>query len=162
MLLGITFLSERAFLVRDNTYINTRVELNGNEIDGSIGMDIFRVNGAVVQGKNYGGLGRERTYNSISAPSFNGEPSKLIDLTKYSPGDAVKIIIQTNVFLDPGLFVHHSAIRIFDQNNNFIETPLAVPDLPIYWPQRGTFHLDITDLVERFYKKYIPLKEAVN
>jgi hypothetical protein len=158
MILGIDIFSEHSFIVNAGNYFSFELIINNLPISGSIGEDIYEINGMLVKHKRLSGLGRKKRYTPkillSGMGAIEGEPSELIDLSHYSPGDTVKLKVKNNIFLDQGNLTYYLGIRLFDNSVNVMDFPLRRPDIPISWFGRGQFYIDISRPIHEFYIKF--------
>ncbi|QSQ09219.1 hypothetical protein H0A61_01578 [Koleobacter methoxysyntrophicus] len=162
MILGIDIFSENSFIVNAGNYFTAELIINNLPVPGSIGEDIYQINGMLVKHKRLSGLGRKKRYNPKMLLSgmgaIEGEPSELINLNLYSPGDTVKLKVKNDIFLDQGNLTYYLGIRLFNNKGNTMDFPLRRPDIPISWFGRGQFYIDITEPMRDFYTKYETIK----
>jgi hypothetical protein len=57
------------------------------------------------------------------------------------------LIVETNIWLDPGVMAQEVSIKISSDKKTF-DIPLNSPRIKMDWASRGTFAIDIGDFIK--------------
>jgi hypothetical protein len=77
------------------------------------------------------------------------EAGKLLAATENSiasRGQEVSFRIDTNIFLDPGLFAASLRLDILRESQPVQSIPLSLPSVRIDWPERGIFVVTVLSI----------------
>ena len=89
-------------------------------------------------------MGRKSIYEPsfLLGRIFEADPSSPIDFLFIDPKDDIKLIIENNIWLDPGVMLQEVMLKVFSDKKT-LEIPLSRPDIKIDWSGRGNFAIDI-------------------
>ncbi|AYO31181.1 MAG: hypothetical protein PWR06_878 [Thermoanaerobacteraceae bacterium] len=147
MLVEIELFTQMAVSINYGDELSMKVNYNGKILEEGISRDSFEFSGTVLGGKRLAAIGRERryTYGDLTG-IFEADPGKGVNLLFIDPEDDIKLIIETNIWLDPGRMVQDLSLKVFSENR-MRDIPLNRPDVKIDWPGRGKFIVDIGDFI---------------
>jgi len=148
MQVGIELFVQRAVYIVDNNFVRLKVLNNGKVIEESCSEDDFDFFGTIIPGKRLASVGRKTKYdpNYLMGRIFEANPSLPINFLFIDPEDDIKLIIETNIWLDPGIMVQDVMLKINSEKKS-LEIPLNRPDVKLDWSSRGTFAVDIGDFI---------------
>ncbi|MFO7152493.1 MAG: hypothetical protein DIU66_004520 [Bacillota bacterium] len=148
---GVELFANRAIFVSDYHEVSLGILLNGSLLDDSLSKDAFNFNGVILGGKRIAGTGREIVYSYRDLVEiFESKPSRPFSLLYLDPSDEIKLAIDTNLFLDPGLMAQDLTMKIY-LGNKTQEIPLNRYDVKIEWPKRGFFLVDLSEFLKAMY-----------
>ncbi|HHY41343.1 MAG TPA: hypothetical protein GX514_00595 [Thermoanaerobacterales bacterium] len=149
MKVGIELYVQRAVYIMDNNFLRLKVLNNSKLIEESCSEDIFEIFGTILPGKRLAAVGRKSKYDSnyLMGRIFEAHPSSPINFLFIDPEDDIKLVMETNIWLDPGILVQDVMLR-FNSDKRSLEIPLNRPDVKIDWRSRGTFAIDIGDFIK--------------
>lgn len=144
MQVGIELYAQRAVYIMDNHFMRLRVTNNGKLIEDSCSEDVFRFFGSIIPGRRLAGVGRKSIYEPsfLLGRIFEADPSSPIYFLFIDPKDDIKLIIENNIWLDPGVMLQEVMLKVFSDKKT-LEIPLSRPDIKIDWSGRGNFAIDI-------------------
>jgi len=156
MQVGIELYVQRAIYIMDNHFIRLKVTNNNKLIGESCSEDIFEFFGTIIPGKRLAAMGRKSKYEPsfLYGRIFEANPSLPINFLFVDPEDDIKLIIETNIWLDPGVMLQEVMLKVFSEKKA-LEIPLNRPDIKIDWSGRGTFTIDIGDFIRELYAERI-------
>lgn len=148
MQVGIELFMQRALYIMDHNFIRLKVLNNYKLMEESCSEDVFKFFGTILPGKRLAAIGRNSEYEAsyLMGRIFEAEPSVPINFLFIDPEDDIKLVIETNIWLDPGIMLQDLMLKIYSDKKN-LEIPLSRPDIKIDWPSRGTFAIDIGDFI---------------
>lgn len=148
MQVGIEVYAQRAVYIMDNNFVRLKVINNGYVMEKSYSEDVFRFFGTIIPGRRLAGAGRKSEYEPsyLLGRIFEASPSLPISFLFIDPEDDIKLVIETNIWLDPGVMLQDAMLKIYSEKKS-LEIPLNRPDIKIDWPSRGTFAIDIGDFI---------------
>lgn len=148
MQVGIELYVQRAVYIIDNNYVRLKVLNNGKLMEESCSEDVFKFFGTIIPGKRLAGVGRNSKYEPsyLLGSIFEANPSSHIYFLFIDPEDDIKLVIETNIWLDPGIMLQDVMLKIASDKKN-LEIPLNRPDIKMDWQSRGTFAIDIGDFI---------------
>ncbi|WP_422447212.1 hypothetical protein [Thermoanaerobacterium sp. DL9XJH110] len=151
MQLGLELYALKAVNIMDDHKILMKIEVNGRVMEESIGEDSYEFFGMITGGKRLSAIGRKKRYTYGDLVGiFEAEPATCINFMFLDAEDEINLVIETNVWLDPGLFVQDVMLKIYSENRT-LEIPLSRPDIRMAWPKRGLFVIDIGTFVRVLY-----------
>ncbi|NLZ54202.1 MAG: hypothetical protein GX892_13860 [Thermoanaerobacteraceae bacterium] len=148
MQVGIEVYAQRAVYIMDNNFVRLKVINNGKLMEESCSEDVFKFFGTIIPGKRLAGVGRNSKYEPsyLLGSIFEANPSSHINFLFIDPEDDIKLVIETNIWLDPGIMLQDVMLKIASDKKN-LEIPLNRPDIKMDWQSRGTFAIDIGDFI---------------
>lgn len=148
MQVGIELFTQRAVCINHGYELSMKAVYNGEILEESKSRDTFEFSGTILGGKRLAALGRERcyTYRDLTG-IFEAEPACNLNILLIDPDDDIRLIIENNIWLDPGSMVQDLSLKIFS-GNRVREIPLNRPDVKIDWPGRGKFIVDIGEFIK--------------
>ena len=154
MQVGIELYMQKALSIMDTHVINLKVSSNGKNLEESYSKDVFEFMGMILGGKRLAAVGREKhyDYNDLSGRIFESEKATPVNFLFIDPEDDIELIIETNIWLDPGIMVQDVWLKIYSDKKT-LDIPLNRPDVKINWQGRGVFAVDIGDSIRELYGK---------
>ncbi|MDN5331370.1 MAG: hypothetical protein PWP45_595 [Tepidanaerobacteraceae bacterium] len=148
---GIELFTNRAIFVSDYHEISLAISVNDRLIEESLSKDKFNFHGLILGGKRLAGTGRKIVYSHQDIMEiFEARPAQPFTLLYLDPSDEIRLEIDTNLFLDPGIMVQDLTMKI-SLGNRSLEIPLNRYDVRINWPKRGFFVVDLSEYVKTMY-----------
>jgi hypothetical protein len=149
--LGIELFASRAIYIADYHQISLALTVNGKLIEESLSLDSFNFFGVILGGKRVAATGRKILYSYKDLVEiFEAKPARPFRLLYLDPEDEIKLAIDTNLYLDPGLMAQDLIMRLLTENKS-LEIPLNRPDVKMDWPRRGFFVVDLSEYVKAMY-----------
>ncbi|AEE91800.1 conserved protein of unknown function [Tepidanaerobacter acetatoxydans Re1] len=158
MQVAIELYLQRGLSVTDNSFVNLKVMYNGKIIEESCSEDVYEFFGMILGGKRLAALGRKRHYDSnyLMGRIFEADPALPMNFLFIDPEDDIKLIIETNIWLDPGIMVQDVLLKIFSDKKE-LNIPLNRPDVKTDWSGRGTFTIDIGEFIKELNAERVKL-----
>lgn len=142
----------------DNHYVRLKIKSNEKILEESCSEDVFGFFGAIIEGKRFAAIGRKRKYdhNHLMGRIFDADPAAPINFLFIDPEDDIKLILETNIWLDPGIMVQDVTLKIRSDKQK-LDIPLNRPDVKMDWSSRGTFAIDISEFIKELNAERIKL-----
>lgn len=152
MQVEIELFALRAVCINNDYFIKLSITNNGRIMEGSCSEDIFKFFGTIIPGKRMAGIGRKCKYEPsfLYGRIFEANPSSPIDFLFIDPEDDIKLVIETNIWLDPGAMLHVIMLKVCSYKKT-LEIPISRHDIKIDWLGRGIFAIDIGDFIRQLY-----------
>lgn len=149
---------QRALFIMDNHFVSLKIISNGKVLEESCSQDVFGFFGTIIEGKRFAALGRNRSYdyNHLMGRIFEADPAAPVNFLFIDPEDDIKLVLETNIWLDPGVMVQDISLKI-NSDKKKLDIPLNRPDVKIDWSSRGTFSIDIGDFIKELNAERIKL-----
>jgi len=151
MQVGIELYTQMAVTINHGYELAMKVDYNGKILEQSASRDFFEFSGTVTGGKRLAAVGRERYYDYRDLTGiFEADGALPVGFLLVDPEDDIKLMIKTNIWLDPGRMAQDLCLKIFSDARS-LEILLNRPDVKIDWAGRGKFIVDIGDFVKELY-----------
>ncbi|NPV70939.1 MAG: hypothetical protein HPY55_09880 [Firmicutes bacterium] len=156
MTIGAELRSERGLSVDDTTYFEMTIEVDGEPVAASRGIDRYLLNGFVLPSKRVAATGRPAMYSlsdtgaGLGLGPIEAAPAALCPLT-FSPGLRLVIAVKNNAVLDPGVFCLEFSLGLSASGpagGKAYDFSLRRPDIAMSWPSRGVFKFDVTEALD--------------
>ncbi|MDD4569437.1 MAG: hypothetical protein PHE70_04850 [Tepidanaerobacteraceae bacterium] len=148
MQVGIELYAQRGLSVMDDHFIRLKVTNNGKILEESCSEDAFGFFGMIIPGKRLAAIGRKRHYDQyqVMGRIFQSESAEPINFLFIDPKDYINLVIETNIWLDPGIMVQDVSLKIYSDKKT-LDIPSNRPDIKMNWLSRGTFTIDISEFI---------------
>jgi hypothetical protein len=149
---------QRALFMMDTHFAKLEVLFNKKIIEESRSEDIFGFNGMILEGKRFAAIGRKRHYdhNHLMGKIFEADHATPVNFLFIDPEDDIKLVLETNIWLDPGILAQDISLKISSDKKN-LDIPLNRPDVKTDWSSRGTFAIDIGEFIRELNAERIKL-----
>lgn len=146
----IEIFAQHAVNVIDLYETKMKVTYNNKDIEESYSTDRYNFFGTILGGKRIAAIGREKEYTGEDLfRIFEADVSNPIEFMFIDPQDDIKLNINTNMWLDPGILVQDILLKIYTEKK-VLEIPLQRSDIELDWLSRGNFAVDIGDFIREF------------
>lgn len=151
MQVGIELYVQRAVTINPGYFIGMKLYQNKAIIKESLSKDTFDFSGTLLSGKRLAGTGREKVYTYRDLTGiFEADPASDINFIFIDPEDDIKLEIDTNIWLDPGMMVQDTALRVYSPKK-MLEIPMNRPDIKLDWSGRGRYTINVGDFIKELY-----------
>ncbi|HHX23205.1 MAG TPA: hypothetical protein GX723_04205 [Thermoanaerobacterales bacterium] len=152
MQVGIELCLQTGILITDDRFIRLKISNNGKIMENSFSEDAFGFFGMMIPGKRLAGVGRKRYYggNQLMGRIFEADSASPVNFIFVDPEDDIKLIVETNIWLDPGVMVQELSLKVYTDKKT-LDIPLNRPDIKLNWLSRGTFAIEISEYIKELY-----------
>ena len=138
-----------ALFIMHSHFVALKVPSKDKILEESYAEDVFGFFGTILGGKRFAALGRKQNYDHghLMGRIFEANVASPIEFLFIDPEDEIKLIVETNIWLDPGVMAQEVSIKISSDKKTF-DIPLNSPRIKMDWASRGTFAIDIGDFIK--------------
>ncbi len=149
MQVAIELYVQKALLIMDTHFASLKVSYNGKILEESCSEDVFGFNGMIIEGKRFAAVGRKRhyDYSHLMGRIFEVDAASPMNFLFIDPEDDIKLVLETNIWLDPGIMVQDVSLKICSGKKK-LDIPLNRPDIKVDWSSRGAFAIDIGEFIK--------------